>query len=174
MSLRGCRYALLLLIICRMPLQLKAQSTAADRKELMDLLEERRKKFDAYATSIEKHSGIFGNKTKKDMQKSNDVLTEIVKTDNRIIGTLNRTVDFRTYEKINMNYDVQAHADRVNSLLRSVDTLQKQVQVLNSNKTYLTTKLQRLQIITFFLVTLCIALVVLFLKRRRKPSTLRS
>jgi hypothetical protein len=151
-----------------------AQSTPAEREYLMKLLEQRREKFDAYATSIEKRSGIFGNKTKKDMLQSNQVLTEIVKTDNHIISVLNRTVDFKNYEKVNLNYDVQAHVDRVNKLLRSIDTLQKQVQVLNSHKNYLTSKLQRMQLITFFLVTISIIILVLFLRKKRTSSTLQS
>lgn len=168
------KFLIFLLTAIVLSIQSVAQSTPADRAQLMKLLEQRREKFDAYATSIEKHSGIFGNKTKKDMQQSNQVLTEIVRTDNMIISVLNRTVDFKNYEKVNLNYDVQAHAERVNKLLRSIDTLQKQVQILNANKNYLSVKLQRLQFVMFFLVTLCIAFLVLMLRKRAKPSTLQS
>jgi hypothetical protein len=168
------KWLLLLLMCCAFPGESVAQSTNADRMELVKLLEERKRKFDAYATSIEKRTGIFGNKTKKDMLASNNVLTEIVRIDNKIISVLNRTVDFKNYEKINMNYDVQAHADRVNQLLKSVYTLQKQVQVLQSNKTYLTEKLGRLQLVMIFLVTLSIALLLLLLKKMKTSSTKQS
>jgi len=41
-----------------------------EKERLKELLDERKEKFDSYFSSIEKRSGIFGNKTKKDMQKS--------------------------------------------------------------------------------------------------------
>ena len=153
---------------------LMAQPAPADRKELMDLLQERRERFDAYASSIEKRSGIFGNKTKKDMQQSNDVLTEIVRTDNRIIGVLNRTVDFRNYEKVTMGYDVQANNERVNTLLKSIDTLQKQVTLLNARKSHLSSSLVRMKMATFFLGIISIVFAVLWFRSRRKSLTMQS
>ncbi len=153
---------------------LMAQTAPADRKELMDLLQERRERFDAYASSIEKRSGIFGNKTKKDMQQSNNVLTEIVRTDNRIIGVLNRTVDFRNYEKVTLGYDVQANTDRINSLLNSIDTLQKQVTVLNARKSQLSSGLLRMKMVTFFLGIISIVFVVLWFRSRREYLTMQS
>ena len=152
-------------------LRVSAQSTTTDREQLLKLLEERRAKFDAYAASIEKHSGIFGNKTKKDMQHSNDVLTAIVETDNRIISVLNRTVDFKNYEKISLNYDAQAHTDRVNNLLQSVDTLQKQVEASNRSKTNLDKRIQHFKFIIFLLATFALGLFILLIRKKRKPST---
>lgn len=172
-TMSAIKFLFLLLIVCALSIPILAQSTTADRKELMNLLEQRKLKFDAYATSIQKHSGIFGNKTKKDMQQSNNVLTQIVETDNRIISVLNRTVDFRDFEKVNLNYDVQAHTDRVHALLHSVDTLQKQVQLLNSNKTYLSNKSERLQLELYAIITISICLFYFVLKQKKKQSTLQ-
>ena len=154
--------------------KVSAQSTPVDRQQLMKLLEERRSKFDAYAASIEKHSGFFGNKTKKDMQQSNEVLTEIVQTDNRIISVLNRTVDFKNYEKVNLNYDVQSHADRVNNLLHSVDTLQKQVVALNTNKSNLDKRVQHFKFIIFLFATFAVGLFFLLIRKRKKSSGIHS
>lgn len=149
-------------------IQSGAQSTNADKQELYKLLQQRREKFDAYAASIEKHSGIFGNKTKKDMKQSNQVLTAIVQTDNQIISLLNRTVDFKNYEKINLNYDTQAQQEKANKLIHSVDTLQKQLQVVKYQNRSLISEHQRTQVILFFAVTCSICLLVILLYKLKK------
>ena len=71
----------------------------SSRYELNSLLQERKLKFEVYTSSLEKRTGFFGNKTKKDMDHSNAILIEIVKLDNRIISTLNHVIDFRNFEK---------------------------------------------------------------------------
>ncbi len=104
-----------------------------DKQELKSLLDERKQKFDSYAVSLEKHSGIFGNKTKNDIRKSQAVLVDIIKTDNRIISNLYRVVDFRSYEKVNMTYSDQKKDETVNNLKHAADTLSKQVDVLKAS-----------------------------------------
>ena len=98
-----------------------------EKKKLYDLLEQRKQRFNSYSSSIEKRSGIFGNKTKKDIQQSNEILREIVRTDNDIINVLNRAVDFKTYEKVNLNYNVNENSQQLENLTRATDTLEKQV-----------------------------------------------
>jgi hypothetical protein len=124
----------LLSIICLCYSIINAQEpTAADRKELHDLLEARKIKFDSYSESLQKHSGIFGIRTKNDMKKSNEVLVDIVQTDNRIISALYRVVDFKTFEKVNMNYDNRQKDEVVNNLTHATDTLSKQLDVVKAS-----------------------------------------
>src|SRR4051812_44629981 len=98
----------LISFVCMLMSGAMAQTGASDidKAELKSLLEERQAKFNSYSASLEKRSGIFGNKTKNDIKKSSEVLIDLVKADNRIISTLYR-VDFRTYQKVNMYYDMQ-------------------------------------------------------------------
>src|SRR6185369_7534982 len=97
-------------------MQILAQGTTEERKDLHDLIDIRRSKFESYSHSLEKKSGIFGNKTKRDMQLSNEVLSEIVETDNRIISLLNHVVNFRSYEKVNNTYDLIERNEQVQNL----------------------------------------------------------
>lgn len=64
-----------------------SQSTGykAQSDKIKSLVEQRNAKFDQYQSILSKKSGIFGGKTKKDIQSSVDVLTEIVQTDNTIL-----------------------------------------------------------------------------------------
>jgi len=141
----------------------KGQS--ADRKDLHDLVELRREKFDAYSHSLEKRSGIFGNKTKKDLEHSNAVLSEIVETDNRIISTLNRVIDFKSYEKVNRNYDWLQNNDQLDNLKHATDTLTKQVDTLAIVNASLKSKTKRLRWLTYILSALLIWSLV---SRRRR------
>jgi hypothetical protein len=49
------------------------------------MLAARSVKFGQYDASLSKHTGIFGMQTKKDIRRSNDVLMDIIKTDNDIL-----------------------------------------------------------------------------------------
>lgn len=158
--LTGCNYSF-------------GQFLLTERQELQKLLELRKQKFDAYAVSIEKRSGIFGNKTKRDMQLSNDVLTEIVKTDNHIIDVLNNTIDFKNFEKTNLNYNVQTNSDRVNELLHSVDTLQKQVKALNELKAHQRAQINRQNGIVISLLILFLGFLI-YRTAKRFSSTSKS
>ena len=166
------RYCLLsLLALCFLIFQSYAQKAEIlkNRKDLQDLLKERAQKFDTFTYSLEKRSGIFGNKTKRDISRSNDVLVEIVKTDNRIISTLNRVIDFRNFEKTNMNYDVMQQSQNYDNLLHATDTLSKQVAVLSAANKSLKTKSQKLQWLVYLLL-----LAAGFLAYKQYGKNLRS
>lgn len=136
------------------------------RKQLKELLEVRKDKFDAYSESLEQRSGIFGNKTKSDIRESNHVLIDIVRTDNKIISTLNRVIDFRNYEKLTMNYDLQSHQSQKDKLLAANDTLNKQIQVLKKEQA----KVQQSNALLKLLLGISLILIVLIFLRGRKRS----
>ncbi len=156
---------------------LSTQASEADssnyyRTELKELLRDRREKFDAYSQSLEQRSGIFGNKTKKDIRESNTVLINIVRTDNHIIQVLNRVLDFRTYEKVNMNYDLNQNKRQANMLIQATDTLSKQVSALSKANASLTKKKRNLTawlyVSLFFLIVLLFMQVKPFLSGKGK------
>lgn len=145
-----------------------AQTNQSEKAELIQLLELRKQKFEAYSNSLEKHTGFFGNKTKNDMQRSNEVLTDLVRIDNKIIGTLNRSVDFKNYEKLNLNFKTNEKELRLLELNGSIVTLQKQVQLLKAENRYLTGKMKRYNAMLFIAVSLSLLLLFLLVKRLRK------
>lgn len=153
------KWFLLFLLVWSVPLYGQTNTAADDRRELHDLLVERQKRFDAYAASLDKHSGFFGNKTKGDLKQSHAMLSEIVETDNKIIRTLNRVVDFRNYEKATMNYDIQDRNQRLEGLLHSLDTLSRRTDVLKMRNQELE---RQMNIRTLFIYILAIAAGVLF------------
>jgi len=138
------------------------------RQQLQQLLLEREAKFSSYSKSLEEKSGIFGNKTKKDILRSNDVLINLVRTDNKIIAVLNRVVDFRNFEKVSFTYDKMESRQHLNNLIKATDTLSKQVTELKDLNLSLKAKNKKLSWAVYAL--LVIPAVVLFLRMRRKQA----
>lgn len=69
------------------------------RKKINSMLDVRAQKFGKYDQSLSQHTGIFGLQTKKDIRRSNDILMDIVKTDNAIYKQLKILLDYRTFQQ---------------------------------------------------------------------------
>jgi len=83
----------------------------AQRKKINGMLAVRKQKFGQYDQSLSQHTGIFGLQTKKDIRHSNNILMDIVKTDNDIFVQTKILLDYRTFEQT----QVQSHAVEVDS-----------------------------------------------------------
>ena len=81
--------------------QTNADSLAYElqRTKINNMLTVRSQKFDKYDQSLSKHTGIFGLQTKKDIRRSNDILMDIVKTDNAIYKQLKILLDYRMFQQ---------------------------------------------------------------------------
>src|SRR5690606_13655972 len=75
--------------------QADSRTYELQRQKVNQLLEERRARFGKFDESLKKKTGIFGLKTKKDMQASIDILESIVKTDNNIFVETKKLIDFK-------------------------------------------------------------------------------
>lgn len=123
---------LLINMVSENTIAFRADST---RTELLSLLKERKKLFDTYSMSLNKKSGFFSNRTKNDLKDSQAKLVAIVVVDNKIMNSLNRTLDFRNFEKLNLSYDVNSFEDRIRNLTVLNDTLTIQnINYKNENK----------------------------------------
>jgi hypothetical protein len=83
----------------------------AQRAKINGMLAVRKQKFGQYDQSLSQHTGIFGLQTKKDIRHSNDILMDIVKTDNDIFVQTKILLDYRTFEQSL----VQNHAAEVDN-----------------------------------------------------------
>jgi len=81
--------------------QVTADSLAyqAQRKKINAMLDQRKQKFGQYSQSLSMHTGIFGLQTKKDIRRSNDILMDIVKTDEDIFVQTKILLDYRTFQQ---------------------------------------------------------------------------
>jgi len=96
------------------------------RKKVNQLLANRSTKFGQYDESLIKRTGIFGLKTKKDMQRSINILTEIVKTDNNIFRELKILLDYKDLEKTQAQGQFTETESSVSNFMATINKLQEQ------------------------------------------------
>src|SRR5690606_20082981 len=65
------------------------------RQKVNQLLDRRASRFGHFDESLKKRTGIFGMKTKKDMQASINILLEIVRTDNEIFKETRHLLSYK-------------------------------------------------------------------------------
>jgi hypothetical protein len=100
------------------------------RKKINSMLAVRSQKFGQYDESLGKHTGIFGLQTKKDIRRSNEILMDIVKTDNAIYRELKILLDYRAFQQtqaVDKSKEVEGTA--LESMY-TITRLQKQLEKL--------------------------------------------
>ena len=102
---------ILILLLSSIPIFGTIAVPNSDNDQILQILKERKEKFSAYTQSLDDATGIFGLKSKKDLKNSQKYLVEIVRLDNKLIAVLNRRVDFKGFETVNLNYK-QLDAER--------------------------------------------------------------
>ncbi|HRH64904.1 MAG TPA: hypothetical protein PLU53_01270 [Bacteroidia bacterium] len=122
------------------------------RTDLMNLLGERKVLFDRYSESMRERSGIFGQRTKSDLRETQARLQEIIDADNRIISALNRMLEYKNFEKLNLTYSANTTEERLSSLQQLSDTLGKQVEVLKAENKKLISESHRSDFYIFLLI----------------------
>jgi len=75
------------------------------RTKINAMLIVRTQKFGQYDQSLSRHTGIFGLQTKKDIRRSNDILMDIVRTDDAIYKELKILFEYSNFQQT----QVQSH-----------------------------------------------------------------
>lgn len=115
--------------------QINADSLAYElqRKKVNSMLDVRRQKFSQYDQSLQMRTGIFGLQTKKDIRRSNDILMDIVQTDNEIFKQTKVLLDYRIFQQT----QVQSHSDKVESdvtgYMTTINKLRNQIDQLKKD-----------------------------------------
>ena len=142
------------------------QMQMQDRMELQHLLAERAKNFSAYTSSIQKRSGIFGNKTKSDIQKSNEVLLAIVTLDNDIMDALNRALSYKTFEKTTDNYSNRDCELRLKQSMQVTDTLMKQLTLVEKKIKRDQNSASLYSVLFYIALAGCLILIIMIRRKR--------
>lgn len=142
----------------------QAQTTDSGRFEIQrekvnSLIDERQKRFGDFDKSLEQKTGIFGVfKTKKDMQKSMNILQSIISADNTILQETKKLIELKENEqqkssRLAQEYETQlsAYISTLKKLQDENEKLRKQIknQKYNGEKVY------------FFIFTSIILLLIL-------------
>lgn len=106
---------------------------AAQRVKVNALLQERSAKFGQYDESLNQRTGIFGWQTKRDIKNSNEILRQVVLTDNNIFKELKVLMDYKdlqNQQKVAVADNSQA---RIENYMRTIKKLQDKNEELKSD-----------------------------------------
>lgn len=98
----------------------------SQRQKVNQLLTQRSARFGQFEESLQKRTGIFGLKTKRDMQASIDILKEIVLTDNNIFRETKLLLDYKEFEKGEVEKQALEFDRRINGYIATISKLQKE------------------------------------------------
>jgi len=163
-----------LCILCLFPVLVFAQKSNSDslayqlqRAKINQMLENRRQKFGQYDESLKKHTGIFGLQTKKDIRRSNDILMDIVKTDDDIFRELKILMDYRVFQQQQaQTHSTQsetatlAYMTTINKLREQIDQLKQEAEKEKTHQT------SQLRILIGAIVLLFLSILYLLTRKR--------
>lgn len=142
------------------------------RQKVNELLQQRSARFGQYEQSLQQRTGIFGLKTKRDMQASIDILKEIVLTDNHIFKETKRLVDFKDFEKEMVTQQAEEFDSRINGYIATISKLQKeQIALQEQIDTLQYQRRNSIAISVFVLIALAIGFVLWYVYVVRLKST---
>ncbi|MCH7411446.1 Clp protease ClpB [Belliella sp. DSM 111904] len=123
---------LITLILFLSPMMLFGQA------KLEMLMQERQSLHQQWQQSESKKSGIFGNRTKKDMIETNNWMERIIRKDNQIMDELKMLSEIQkteiTYEKNDYKYIASKQEREIASLKRALEDKDSNIQTGKSGK----------------------------------------
>ena len=147
------------------------------RNKINAMLAARKVKFSQYDSSLIKRSGIFHMQTKNDIRRSNDILMDIVSTDDEIFIELKKLFDYRTsqlnytaYQKKQIENNAKEIEKTRTAYMNTINRYRDENEALKTQLAKQTAdykKRQTLYIIVFGFMLASI-LVLLAVKRKRK------
>jgi len=106
---------------------------AAQRVKVNSLLAERSAKFGQYDESLNQRTGIFGWQTKRDIKNSNEILRQVVLTDNNIFKELKVLMDYKDLQNQQKVAVADNSQERIGNYMRTIKKLQDQNEELKSD-----------------------------------------
>lgn len=136
------------------------------RDRVNQLIEERSKRFGDFDNSIKQKTGVFGIfKTKKDMQKSIDILKSIVIADNKILLETKKLVALKENDQDRLTRIVNEYDMQITAYMATISKLQEENERLNSQLTTTKDHSHRWSFLNYLLLSLLIVVLFLYLKK---------
>lgn len=102
------------------------------REKVNNLLGKRSITFNRYFQSLEMRTGIFGFQTKKDIRRSNEILMDIVKTDNAVFKELKILLYYRTTVQTQVLDRSKEAENRNTSFMNTINKLRDQTEKIQA------------------------------------------
>jgi len=105
---------------------------AAQRAKINALLAERSTRFGQYDESLNQRTGIFGWQTKRDIKNSNEILRQVVITDNNIFKELKVLMDYKDLQNQQKVAAADQSQQRMERYMQTIKKLQDQNEQLKA------------------------------------------
>ena len=138
------------------------------RDKINNMLQVRSEKFSQYTQSLDMHTGIFGLQTKKDIRRSNEILMEIVQTDEAIFKELKILLDYKTFEQTQVSNQSHESESYILGYMSTINSLRNQNAKLQSEEVKVTKQFEQRQTMHIVVIMLLILLSVFLLTRKRR------
>jgi hypothetical protein len=163
------KYILGLLMLCSTSLFANTQSDSLayqlQRNKINGMLDARSNKFGLYAESLDTRTGIFGFKTKRDMQKSIDILIEIIQTDNEILKETKTLLDYKTFEQEKVLSQSKESESRNLAYMRTINKLENDRERIKNELDEIENNLHTYQTLFFLFLTFTLGLGVFIYRK---------
>jgi len=151
-----------LLFILLMNLHVLAQQDtsayASQRVKVNTLLTERSEKFGQYDESLNQRTGIFGWQTKKDIKNSNEILRQVVLTDNNIFKELKILMEYKDLQNQQKVAVADHSQERIENYMRTIKKLQDENATLQNKS-----KTDNNNTSTYIIIAMALAIIGLFI-----------
>ncbi|WP_421939701.1 hypothetical protein [Pedobacter sp.] len=105
---------------------------AAQRAKINALLAERSTRFGQYDESLNQRTGIFGWQTKRDIKNSNEILRQVVITDNNIFKELKVLMEYKDLQNQQKVAVADQSQQRMERYMQTIKKLQDQNEQLKA------------------------------------------
>ena len=131
------------------------------REHVNQLLEDRSQRFGEFDTSLQQKTGVFGIfKTKGDMQKSIDILKQVVITDNKIFIETKKLLDLKDYQSDRYAALATEYDQQVSAYMKTITKLQNENDKLREEISTLDTKDHDSNIFLYLLIAVIFILLI--------------
>ncbi|MBK0379495.1 hypothetical protein [Mucilaginibacter segetis] len=140
------------------------------RKKINQMLAIRKQKFGKYDQSLSKHTGIFGLQTKKDIRRSNDILMDIVQTDNNIYKELKILLDYRAFQQTQVQTQSQEVQKSNLAFMNTINRFRKQNEGLKAQLDQQTARYDTAKRWYIIIILLMLTSILILIFRKRRPK----
>lgn len=134
------------------------------RKKINSMLDARKVRFGQYSQSLNEHTGIFGFQTKGDIRRSNDILMDIVKTDDNIYKELKILLEYRAFQQ----RQIQSHSKEAETINQNYVNLISKLRQQNATLKADNQRAATMQRIYILIIVLMIASILFLISRKSK------
>jgi hypothetical protein len=144
----------------------------AEHAKINAMLARRAQKFGQYDQSLTMHSGIFGMQTKNDIRRSNDILMDIVKTDDSVYRELKILFEYSIYQRDQVQNRTEQSETSNFGYMTTINKLRNQIETVKAEAEKQQDQYQKTKVVFIIGLLVMFGLIVYLLSRKKKTGSI--